>query len=262
MCGIFGVLYSSQCPINARQTRRILDHLFTFSQSRGQEASGLMLRRQADCLINKQTLSGREFIRQLTYREYFRADTFASQFVTEKGFVCIGHARLDTNGSKWDNTNNAPIQYEHLIGVHNGIITNVDDLWAAHPHLSRHVTVDSEVLLALFYDQLKQHDSETAMRHVLAKLEGSASAAIYDQSQQTVTLGTNTGSLYIADYGDDLFVFASESYILEQLHQKFAFLRKIRPYRMRQVLPRTVLVYDVASHSHSVYRGRLVNEVL
>ncbi|TNF34752.1 MAG: hypothetical protein EP312_05605 [Gammaproteobacteria bacterium] len=263
MCGIFGIFFpDSGQGFDARKTRRMLDYLFTVSQSRGQEAAGLMIRSGDDVLIHKATLSGREFIRQPFYKGFFAEPGFWDRHVANDGFMAIGHARLDTNGSKWDNANNAPLEYENLIGVHNGIITNVDALWARNPHLARHVTVDSEVILALYDEQLRHQDAMAALENVLKQIEGSASVAIFDRTRKTVALGTNTGSLYVADYANELFVFASEAYILRSFHEKMRFLHGLKPYALRQVLPGTVMIYDVQRHHHGAYQGRLVSEVL
>ncbi len=262
MCGIFGLFFPAHADLKPGEVKQVLDYLFTVSQSRGQEASGLMLREGDACLINKSTLSGKGFIKQRSYKEYFDKATFGSRFVADAGFVSIGHARLDTHGSKWDNTNNAPINYKNLVGVHNGIIVNADSLWGASPQLERNLTVDSEILLALYHEQLKHHEPASALGNVLSMIEGSASTAIFDRDRNTVALGTNTGSLYVADYGGSAFVFASESYILECLNNKIGFLSRLRPYRMQQVLPGSVLVYDAARHDYGAYKGRIVNEVL
>jgi len=262
MCGIFGVAYAADAGMDAKQTHQLLDFLFSFSQSRGQEAAGLMLLSKSGCVINKGTLPGKQFIKQESYRNYFREPFFKEHLLTRNGFLAIGHARLDTQGSKWDNNNNAPLSRDNLVGVHNGIIVNVEELWQALPNSRRALDVDSEVLLALYHDQSRQHDPVNAIKKSLALIEGSASVAIYDDGSGTVVLGTNTGSLYIAEYGKGLFVFASEAYILRRLHEKHRFLHSMRPFRMQQVTAGSALAYSLRDHGYGAYTGRIVNEVL
>jgi len=259
MCGIFGIVYRPSDRVAGSDIRSLLNDLFCYSQSRGKEASGLLFRSGEDLAIHKSTLSGTRFIKTSEYKNLFKRIRGASQDVR----MIIGHARLDTNGSKWDNTNNSPLEYEGFYGIHNGIITNVDQLWAQNPDLKRHRVVDSEVILALFYALLKQGMNEqTALNNIFTQIEGSASVALFSKARSTLTLGTNTGSLYFSEYNDDAIIFASESYILRKIHERSGFFRKIRPFRMRQILPGTSIVIDVSNMSHPQYQGRLVNEIL
>jgi glutamine phosphoribosylpyrophosphate amidotransferase len=258
MCGIFGIGFREESKISPREFRNILDHLFCYSQSRGKEASGLLFKQASNLVIHKATISGDKLIKTQEYKNLFECPPG-----NNSPSMVIGHARLDTNGSKWDNSNNSPLIYGDIYGIHNGIITNVDSLWKENPQLDRHHVVDSEVLLALFYENLQHGDSEDlAIQKIFSKIEGSASVALYAAQKETLTLATNTGSLYFSTYGDSFFVFASESYILEQLHKKISFLRRLGSGKMQQILPRTSLTLDIKNLTHAPYRGRVVHEIL
>jgi len=258
MCGIFGVCYLPEANLSARETRKILDHLFCYSQSRGKEASGLLWKSGSVVVIHKATLSGDKLIKMREYKNLYNLPTGKNSPA-----LIIGHARLDTNGSKWDNSNNSPLVYGDIYGIHNGIITNVDDIWRQHSQLERHHMVDSEVLLALFYESLQQGMSEaSAIQNIFTLIEGSASVALFSAQKGTLTLATNTGSLYFSTYGDSFFVFASERYILEQLHKRLSFLGRLGRGIMQQILPRTSLTIDTKNLHHTPYRGRIVHEIL
>ena len=41
--------------------------------------------------------------------------------------MLIGQTRLVTNGSKFSYKNNQPLLTNNIIGIHNGIFTNLDD---------------------------------------------------------------------------------------------------------------------------------------
>jgi len=258
MCGIFGICYRPDVNLSARETRKILDHLFCYSQSRGKEASGLLWKNGSDLLIHKATLSGDKLIKTREYKNLFNLPSGKNSSA-----LMIGHARLDTNGSKWDNSNNSPLVYGDIYGIHNGIITNVDNIWRQNSQLERHHVVDSEILLALFYNSLQHGETEkAAIQNIFSLIEGSASMALYAAQKETLTLATNTGSLYFTIYGESFFVFASESYILEQLHKKHSFLQKIGAGKMQQILPKTSLTLDTKNLSPVAYRGRIVHEIL
>ena len=58
----------------------------------------------------------------------------------------MGHARMVTNGSAESHENNQPVILDGIVCIHNGIIVNDEQLWAAHPDLQRKYEVDTEVL--------------------------------------------------------------------------------------------------------------------
>jgi glucosamine 6-phosphate synthetase-like amidotransferase/phosphosugar isomerase protein len=63
--------------------------------------------------------------------------------------VCIlGHTRMPTKGSRWHNVNNHPIVAQNVIGIHNGVIRNDDELFAGCG-VSRVGEVDSEIIFRL-----------------------------------------------------------------------------------------------------------------
>jgi hypothetical protein len=133
-------------------------------------------------------------------------------------FLVLGHSRLQTNGQSEINTNNQPVVKNGAVGVHNGIIVNDNDLWAAYPALKKNYEVDTEVFLSLlqmFREQGKP--IVEAVREVFNLVEGSASVALEFDDLNNLVLASNTGSLYMAlSQNGKLLVFASEKYILQQ----------------------------------------------
>lgn len=260
MCGIFGFCYTSSSGISLDEAHRMMDHLFLYSQSRGKEASGVFADNGSSTIILKDTQTGSRFIKRQDYRKLFAGERPA---VATRS-VMLGHARLDTQGSKWDNNNNSPLEYESVYGIHNGIIVNVEALWKQHPDLKRYREVDSEILLALFYDKLDDGFAENkVLLEILASIEGSASVALFSKMRGTLSLATNTGSLYFIQYKQGLFVFASECYILEQFHHKLGFLKKMGGGHMQQILPGTAAVVRAETAELAYpYTGRIVHALL
>lgn len=95
------------------------------------------------------------------------------------------HTRDHTKGHPEIDANNHPIRHGSVVGVHNGVIANDDELFARYG-LERHepeMTVDSEAIFALM--ELHRHEPR-----VLRKLHGTMAAAWLDER--------NGGTLYLA----------------------------------------------------------------
>ena len=99
------------------------------------------------------------------------------------------HVRDYTKGHPDIGANNHPIRHGTVVGVHNGIIQNDDELLARHG-LERHeeeMTVDSEAIFALM--ELKGHDPRA-----LSQLHGAMAAAWLDEKDsETIYLARGIG---------------------------------------------------------------------
>ena len=119
MCGIFGVVLGAHSSVTAPELRALVDALFRLSESRGREAAGLALVSGDVIRVHKQATSATEMLRTAEYDAVYEGRTRA----------VIGHSRLVTNGSQALEANNQPVIAGDLVGVHNGIVVNVDALW-------------------------------------------------------------------------------------------------------------------------------------
>ena len=211
MCGIFGVVQKQPRFIHPKEYQKILLSLLHFSQSRGKESSGLAFY-NGDCIyVLKQDIPGNQLIKINEFIDLQQKMTL--QTPTR---AVIGHARLVTNGSMENNNNNQPVIKDGLVGIHNGIITNDNELWRKFSKIPRDYEVDTEILLALikhFFDKGK--DLTHATTKVYSLIEGSASIAVFFDKLDYLLLATNTGSLYTYT-NSKYFIFASEKYILSQ----------------------------------------------
>ena len=155
-----------------------------------------------------------ELIKRSDYRALLK-----SSLAKTGGFAAIGHSRLVTNGDQTMHSNNQPVITSGVVGVHNGIIANVDDVWTQFSQLPRQFDVDSEVIFALtrhFRDSGLSVDG--AVSRSFEPLEGVANIAAFLEESDDLVLATNNGSLYLATSDDGrLTVFASEEYILSKL---------------------------------------------
>ena len=64
-----------------------------------------------------------------------------------------------TNGTQLNPVNNQPVIKDQIIGVHNGIIVNVDDLWQKYPNLDRQYEIDTEVLFTIIQNNYFKNNS-------------------------------------------------------------------------------------------------------
>lgn len=225
MCGIFGVLAGQPQRQGLPSIRRTLDELFLLSESRGKEAAGLAMLLPESILVLKRDLPASDLIELPEYTAAWEQSGAAIR--SGMPFFAMGHARLVTNGAQCVNANNQPVIKDGVVGIHNGIITNVQQLWAGHPELERQSDIDTEVFLALLRRSLRNGQSmAAALRRTYRAIEGVASAGLLFDDLDMVVLSTNNGSLYLwTNPAQDVVVFASERYILRTLTARSSFGR-------------------------------------
>ena len=96
----------------------------------------------------------------------------------------LAHVRDYTKGHPSLTANNHPIRHGAVVGVHNGIIGNDDELFAQHA-ISRAepgMTVDSEIIFALA-ERSRGRTSE-----VLEQLDGTMATAWLDEERPELLL--------------------------------------------------------------------------
>jgi glucosamine 6-phosphate synthetase-like amidotransferase/phosphosugar isomerase protein len=91
------------------------------------------------------------------------------------------HVRDHTKGHPDIETNNHPIRHGSVVGVHNGVIANDDDLLAGYgiERDTPETTVDSEAIFALM--NVRRNDSRA-----LAELRGTMAAAWLDEREPEI----------------------------------------------------------------------------
>lgn len=221
MCGIFGIVAAGEVGLTSSELHSISDTLMLLSESRGKESSGIALVAKDSISVLKCPIPASRLIRDKKYIELFR-----SKWMSQDPVAFIGHARLVTNGSMEVNANNQPVWKDGIVGVHNGIIVNDEELWKEHQELCRETEVDTEVFFALLRSKInKKNDLGAAVGEVLGNIEGTVSSGLLFDDIDALLLVTNNGSLYAA-IGDGVTIFASEKIILETLFKKLSFLKK------------------------------------
>ena len=210
MCGIFGFVNGTESTFDGTKFKNLVQTLGRKSESRGKDSSGLFAWCADEAAIYKGPLPISRLLKEASVNQLLNE-------VGESGHGgALGHARLVTNGSQLNSNNNQPVQVGGVIGVHNGIITNVEALWKEFPELQRNFDIDTEVLFAII-DLFIRRDGFTVEKAIVAalqKIEGTAAIAVVVPRRHQMVLATNNGSLYYAIIDGGHLVFASERRIL------------------------------------------------
>lgn len=278
MCGIFGIVASSSANLSFDFVNALVNDLFKLSETRGKESSGISINNLNEKKINvlKKSVPASKLIKSTEYQNFF-LNSLKGVFDNTKQlhpFSIIAHARLVTNGSQENNNNNQPVIKNNLVAVHNGIITNVDELWEKHrDKISRELEVDTEVLLALeeYYISNLNMDVVTSLNRVFEDIKGTASVAIMYNFLPYLTLFTNNGSLYYAYNSDEsVLLFASEKYILKTVLEKNNAYEKLNLTEIQWLKPlngvlmnflnKKIDIFNLKGHSIYHQENNLIKE--
>lgn len=192
------------------------------SFSRGKEASGLaVLDDQHNLSLIKSDLDGKSLLKSTDYKQF----THALQH--RMTYIAMGHSRLATHGTQLEHSNNQPViaSDKSMVVIHNGIITNTATLWEKAGKKEREPVLDTQALTEYLSFLLQNKHDASALKELYETIEGSASLAILNPKNKSLSLSTNTGSLYYVLNQEHLF-FASEKPFLEKIIEKVGFSEK------------------------------------
>ena len=189
MCGIAGYTLSPESPVERTLAAQAL---LAGIAERGADAVGYASR-GADGSIGVTKLRGGAS----ALLDEIEVPPTAQQALIHVRDYTKGHPEIDGN--------NHPIRHGAVVGVHNGIIENDDELLARYgiEREESEMTVDSEAIFALM--ELRRHD-----RRALGELRGTMAAAWLDERDPTILFLARgvARPLWIGQTGTDLF-FAS-----------------------------------------------------
>jgi len=145
------------------------------------------------------------------------------------------HVRDYTKGHPRIAQNNHPIRHGAVVGIHNGIVVNDDELFSVHGIERAHpdMTVDSEIIFAL----AQRSRGRTA--EMLERLYGSMATAWLDEDRPELVLARGMGRPLWVGAGRGAFLFASTKHTLE-LAERYAGLR----LRKRELREGTLLAVE------------------
>ena len=156
-----------------------------------------------------------------------RVDVLEKNLAVKKmlGTIGIGHVRWATHGIP--NTINAhPHSTENVSVVHNGIIEN-STLLKKHLISKGHKfksQTDTEVIVHLIAEYLKELNLKDAIIRTLKQLHGSFALGIIFKDQPDLIIGARRGSPLAVGYGPNENYLGSDSYALKSMTNKISYL--------------------------------------
>lgn len=192
MCGIAGFNLSPSENVDALALSR---HLLLEIERRGRHATGVAFRDEttgSEPVVIKEAVTASDFVQNMWIP------------ATARNVIC--HTRFTTQGSELINANNHPVDVNGIVGVHNGMIWNDDDLFDLIGSDLRIAQVDSE---AIFASLLHRADGT---KRVLESVEGSAAIAWMNTAEAADVLNLSRIASSPLEFGfteQGSFVFAS-----------------------------------------------------
>ena len=205
MCGIIGITSNKPVSSTIINSLRKLEY-------RGYDSAGIAT--LSDGFINEVKSEG-------------RVDRLEKNLAIKKmiGSVGIGHVRWATHGIP--NTINAhPHSSETVSVVHNGIIENSTTLkkyLISKGHKFKSQT-DTEVIVHLITEYLKENDLQNSILKVLKQLQGSFALGIIFKDHPDLIVGARRGSPLAVGYGPNENYLGSDSYALKSMTNKISYL--------------------------------------
>jgi glutamine phosphoribosylpyrophosphate amidotransferase len=149
------------------------------AQAGGYAASGVSIGTEKEITVLRRPLPAAQL---LGTDLYHRITT--DKIILSKGssfLSAIGHCRTPTKGDPSNNLNNHPIVTDRIVGIHNGVVMNDNELFQQF-RLDRRAEVDTEIIFALINHFLSAGTDATykAIMKTVAVLSGSYSCALQD----------------------------------------------------------------------------------
>ena len=205
MCGIIGITSSKPVSSAIINSLRKLEY-------RGYDSAGIAT--LSNGAINEVKSEG-------------RVDNLEKNLAIKSmmGVVGIGHVRWATHGVP--NAINAhPHSSENVSIVHNGIIENSTILkkyLIGKGHTFKSQT-DTEVIVHLITEHLKENDLKNSIIKVLKQLQGSFALGIIFKDQPDLIVGARRGSPLAVGYGPNENYLVSDSYALKSMTNNISYL--------------------------------------
>jgi glucosamine 6-phosphate synthetase-like amidotransferase/phosphosugar isomerase protein len=155
-----------------------MTNLLIECQSNGRAATGLSILNTKEAHVLRRAKNATHLVSTEEYKNFMKEniDLKGSDGVQS----IIGHCRWPTKGDPSNHYNNHPIVTEDIIGIHNGAISNDDELFEAH-RIKRIAEVDTEIIFALINNYKKKgNNTSEAIIKATNQLSGSYACALQD----------------------------------------------------------------------------------
>lgn len=167
MCGIAGAIFKQPIKNKTKLIDTLVD-LTICTEVRGTHATGIVVVNKVSNGLNTATPVSKMPLKASEYMPN-QGRKFLNNFIDENTWAVITHCRFGTHGNNMDNRNNHPIKVGNIVGVHNGVISNHEQLGEKY---GRTAEVDSEVIFSSL--MAKADLNHQAFVQTMNELEGSA----------------------------------------------------------------------------------------
>jgi len=205
MCGIIGIASNKPVSSSIIRSLRKLEY-------RGYDSAGIAT--LSNGILNEVKSEG-------------RVDILEKNLAVKNmlGSIGIGHVRWATHGAP--NTLNAhPHSSKNVSVVHNGIIENstlLKKYLINKGHVFKSQT-DTEVIVHLITEYLKELNLKDAIIKTLKQLHGSFALGVIFKDQPDLIVGARRGSPLAVGYGPNENYLGSDSYALKSMTNKISYL--------------------------------------
>lgn len=170
MCSIFGMGFFQNHTLDDTTTiKSIMGTLLKEAEVNGRSASGVAVMKSHSAEVIRRPLSGSTLAKDEDYLNF--ADKHMGvgkdEAPNDHLISIIGHCRMPTKGSPENNYNNHPIVAENIVGVHNGVINNDDELFNKfRKNITRIARVDTEIIFQLVSHFTRRFGSNQTIKSI------------------------------------------------------------------------------------------------
>ena len=123
MCGIFGFSKKIDVDKNFENIFSDIKKMVNLSSSRGSDTFGVSFYNNKENFVYKLNQKPKKVVKNSEFKKFISNNLKKNN---NNELILIGQNRLVTNGSKFSYLNNQPLITENIVGIHNGIFTNLD----------------------------------------------------------------------------------------------------------------------------------------
>jgi glucosamine 6-phosphate synthetase-like amidotransferase/phosphosugar isomerase protein len=185
MCTIYGIGFLKGHSLHDNHVpRMLLRKLIELNVDGNRSATGVAYCNSKKIRVVKKNVDGENFI---TLPEFVESSMDEVKMplprhpqlpdIEDTTNIILGHCRLKTKGPATNNLNNHPVVYGDVVGIHNGVISNDDELFSKYG-IPRRAEVDSEAIFALINYYSRNVSIELAIQTAMEDIQGSLACAM------------------------------------------------------------------------------------
>lgn len=221
MCCIFGIGFLKGHKMKNKDLAiGLISVLAKEAQTGGRSATGISIMRETSAHVIKRPVMADVLVRSDEYQQLLENNLVFENSENLTTSV-IGHCRYPTKGSESNNLNNHPLIVNHIIGVHNGMISNDDALFKGFKsQFNRLGEVDTEIIFQLIAHFCKKRQINTidAIEKTTSYLRGGYACAMQNANHPYHLYLFRSGNpiriMIMKDLG--LVMFATREYFMER----------------------------------------------